>query len=209
MKTNRLWQILPGQLWPMDIVQEKAFYSELVHITSKAAKFDRDDVSLLLAALRVGTPLSKVLEIVPGINPGSIRGAYEKLDEARLASLDAWIRIESDLSNTSDKKCMSKMRKVFPLAYEKLNSCIGDEKELKVEMQQIVDSMNRVRELSTSLEAIIKRHNPKDPVAIKIGTELFNPYNPGIYGNSFYTPDRVSSLSPIRVRDLLNDLRSA
>jgi hypothetical protein len=40
---------------------------------------------------------------------------------------------------------------------------------------------------------------------IEIGTLLYDPISPGIYGNNFYLPQRVSTLTPVKIRDLLGE----
>lgn len=203
MDDRKIWQIFPGQQWPASVIQEKLFYSEMLNSGAKKSKFDRDDASVLISALRVGCSLQKITEILPGINVGSLLGAYEKLNSGRESSLLAWAEIEADAGKALDKKIVKRVRKMFPTIGDRIDKCNGELEELKVEIELIKEKIDNVMQLASQMESILERHNPEDRVAKEIGVRLFNPYRPGVYGQSLYLPDRVSSLSPLRVRELL------
>lgn len=206
MNVNRAWQILPGQLWPMDAKQEALFVMELRN-SYKVKRFDRDDISLLLAILRCGSELKDITTIVPGVNPGALLGAYDKLELLRLESVLAWSRVENDINLIKNKKIMKSVGKLLPHVSEMLSSdeYVEDIESATDLVNEIKLNIQTMRVFAGSLEAMLSQHKPGSKIGVKLGAELYQPNNPGVYGNSNYLPDRVSSLSPVRVRDLLGE----
>ena len=206
MTINRAWQILPGQLWPMDAVQESLFIADLRSKT-KAKNFDRDDVSLLLAILRCGSSLGDVQRIAPGVNPGALLGAYDKLEALRFESILAWSKLESDITLIKNKKIMKSVSKLLPHVRELLvvDEFLDDPESAISLLSEIKTNIQRMRVFAGTLEDMLAQYKPGNSIGIKLGAELYQPNNPGVYGNSNYLPDRISSLSPVRVRDLLGE----
>jgi hypothetical protein len=62
--------------------------------------------------------------------------------------------------------------------------------------------------LAKGFEAELEQHVPGSVTGVDLGAKLYNPMNPGVYGNAFFLADRVSSLSPVRVADLLGETRT-
>lgn len=206
MNVNRAWQILPGQLWPMDAVQEALFINNLREST-KPKHFDRDDVSLLLAILRCGSNLETVLRIAPGVKPGALLGAYDKLEALRFESVMSWSKLEADITLIKNKKIMKSVGKLMPHVSDMLtlDEYLDDPSSAAFLLGEIKSSVQRMRVFAGSLEAILAQHKPGSTIGVKLGAELYQPNNPGVYGNSNYLPDRIASLSPVRVRDLLGE----
>jgi hypothetical protein len=190
----------------MDAKQEALFVMEL-RSNYKVKRFDRDDISLLLAILRCGSDLKEIKDIVPGVNPGALLGAYDKLELLRVESVLAWSKVESDAKYIKNKKVMQSVGKLLPHVSEMLTSeeYVEDIESAALLVEEIKVNIQRMRVFAGSLEAMLSQHKPGSSIGVKLGAELYQPNNPGVYGNSNYLPDRVSSLSPVRVRDLLGE----
>lgn len=204
MERRKLWMILPGQFWPMDATEEKGFYKKLLTMSSKSLKFDRDDLSVLMLLLRNGSAVEKILEIAPGVKPGALRSAYEKIEDRREKAVESWALIEKNPQLALDRKNLKWVKMVMPQIYDKLISSDNDEIDLTVRV--IGRRINEIRRLVTIEETLLKRYKNGEDEGLTIGVKLYNPYNPGLYGSPYYLPDRVSSLTPVRVNELMRDL---
>jgi hypothetical protein len=65
--------------------------------------------------------------------------------------------------------------------------------------------IHQVTVFAHGLESALLDLEPQDPEGVEVGCRLYNPHEPGVYGNPFYLPDRVAALSPVRVREFLGE----
>jgi hypothetical protein len=64
--------------------------------------------------------------------------------------------------------------------------------------------VSKMHVLARGIERELALLKPQDGKGIELGTKLHAAHNPGIYADQFFLADRVSSLSSIRVSNLLN-----
>lgn len=206
--TRRMWHVWPGQHWPMLLEQEQVFVSELAEAAKgKEGRFDRDDVTALLTALRCGTTFDQLLEIAPGVRYSRVLGAYRCLERQRSACVDAWEAIEDAPTFAAMRRNSDTAAKLLPLAVHRIFSSYETMRADGVAeaVAEMSAEVHRVRVLAHGLEAELAACKPGSSEGIEIGSRLYNPISPGVYGHAFYLPDRISALTPIRVRELLGD----
>jgi hypothetical protein len=143
--------------------------------------------------------------------------SYLKLEEKRFKSVEAWndLILYPDYAHVLKNK--NNIKKIMPFIGSKLEDIILEVKSESIKKEQMLDkimdiasNVTKVSMLASSKENelsdfINKRSKISEKKAVEIGVELYDPIRPGIYGNNFYLPNRVASLTPIRVRDLLNE----
>jgi hypothetical protein len=220
MINKKMWHLLPGQGFPMLLSQEKKFIDELKNrnLDNKLkGKYNRDDLILLLTALRCGTGVDQLINLAEGSNLSNIYQSYIKLDNKRVLAVNAWI----DLTNNPDYQHVLKnknnIKKIMPYVGNILDELVIEYKsdninngQLLNKIMELASNVTKISLFATSRENELKDYiNKKNKIsskkAIEIGVELYDPIRPGIYGNNYYLPNRVASLTPIKVRDLLNE----
>lgn len=215
-----MWQILPGQGFPMSLEQEMEFNLELKErskSSKKKGKYSRDDLIMVLTALRCGTLVDDLLKMAEGCDAINLYISYQKLEEKRIKSVDAWNDLILNPDYTHILKNKNNIKKIMPFIGSKLDDIVLDVKSENLKKDQMLDkimelasNVTKITMLANSKENELKDYLKKknklsEKKAIEIGVELYDPIRPGIYGNNFYLPNRVASLTPIRVRDLLNE----
>jgi hypothetical protein len=215
-----MWQILPGQGFPMSLEQEREFNLELKErskSSKKKGKYSRDDLIIVLTALRCGTLVDDLLKMAEGCDVINLYISYQKLEEKRIKSVDAWNDLILNPDYTHILKNKNNIKKIMPFIGSKLDDIVLDVKSENLKKDQMLDkimelasNVTKISMLANSKENELKDYLKKksklsEKKAIEIGVELYDPIRPGIYGNNFYLPNRVASLTPIRVRDLLNE----
>jgi hypothetical protein len=220
MSNKRMWQILPGQGFSMSLEQERAFVLELKERSidsKKKGRYNRDDLIIVLTALRCGTSVDSLLKMAEGCDVENLYISYLKLEEKRFKSVEAWndLILYPDYAHVLKNK--NNIKKIMPFIGSKLEDIILEVKSESIKKEQMLDkimdiasNVTKVSMLASSKENelsdfINKRSKISEKKAVEIGVELYDPIRPGIYGNNFYLPNRVASLTPIRVRDLLNE----
>jgi len=204
MDNRKVWHILPGRHWPQSLQGEREFINKIREKYS-AEPYDRDDLSILLTMLRCGTTIESILKIAPGFTPGSLISAYEDMERKRVTSILAWMEIEKKPTLDNFMKNKEEAAKLLPVVIGNIanNEELGSKSSLARIIKEVAAMINNMRIVATGKETLLYKHSYPNSKCIELGSELFNPSIPGIYGNSYYLPDRVSSLSPLRVRDLL------
>jgi len=215
-----MWQILPGQGFSMSLEQERVFVLELKERSvdsKKKGRYNRDDLIIVLTALRCGTSVDILLQMAEGSDVKNLYISYLKLEEKRLKAVEAWndLILYPDYAHVLKNK--NSIKKIMPFVGSKLDDIVLEVKSESIKKEQMLDkimyiasNVTKVSMLASSKENelsdfINKRNNISEKKAIEIGVELYDPIRPGIYGNNFYLPNRVASLTPMRVRDLLNE----
>lgn len=215
-----MWQILPGQGFSMSLEQERVFVLELKERSvdsKKKGRYNRDDLIIVLTALRCGTSVDILLQMAEGSDVKNLYISYLKLEEKRLKAVEAWndLILYPDYAHVMKNK--NSIKKIMPFVGSKLDDIVLEVESESIKKEQMLDkimyiasNVTKVSMLASSKENelsdfINKRNNISEKKAIEIGVELYDPIRPGIYGNNFYLPNRVASLTPMRVRDLLNE----
>lgn len=220
---RRMWQILPGRHWPMLPDQEKAFVDRMTELAKgRKSETQRDDLIILLTALRCGTDADLLLENAPGTTPESILAAYNWIEKLRQRSVSAWIAIENAPSIATVQKFAPEAVKVLPIPVRRIVSTIEGITNGTFHARMLPESIGeasaqihrlqvRAHGFESELESIHYNNNKKgsnemlQSKANDLGQRLYDPLAPGIYGDAYFLPNRVSTLSPLRVRDLLGE----
>ena len=209
---RRMWHVWPGQWWPMLPTQEAEFISELETLAGDriATRVERDDVTALLNALRCGTSVEQLLVAAPGVHPGRLVASYRFLERHRAASEQAWLAIEADPTPATLHEMAALAGRLLPVPMHRILSARDHALAERVTeaIAEATSQVHRQRVLAKGLEAVLEQHKETTEAGIEIGARLYNPMNPGVYGDAYFLPDRVASLSPVRVADLLGEQRS-
>jgi hypothetical protein len=205
-----MWQIWPGQLWPLTVEQEAEFLAELEGRVSRISRPTRDDVTALMSMLRCGTLLPDALTFAPGLRLPALLGAYRRMETLRSTSADAWARISANPTSQVWKTDRRAAAKLLPVAIDRLTAALADqptganfERAVRQVQRRIDDTVTAAAELE-SRAAEMPAHMPQTGV---VTSALYNPLGTCIYADPFYLPDRVSTISPARVGDLLGEER--
>lgn len=218
-----MWHLLPGRHWPMLPEQESAFVAELEsRAGTRKVRPKRDDLTMLLSALRCGTDAPLLLEHAPGVDPAALLSCYRWVDGLRRRSVEAWEAIERSPNMSSINHHSPEAVKLLPIPVRRIVSTIeginaGHHRasQLAEAVAEASAQVRRVAVRAHGLEAELDRiwhHNPDEltqgqaeRTTREIGERLYDPLAPGIYGDSYFLATRVSTLSPMRVRDLLGE----
>jgi hypothetical protein len=203
--------------------QELAFVADLEKLAAgKTARPKRDDLTLLLSALRCGTDADILFGHAPGADPAALLSCYRWIDGLRQKSFVAWEGIERSPGMASVNNHSPEAVKLLPIPVRRIVATIegidaGQRRasQLSEAVAEVSAQVRRVAVRAHGLEAELEQvwhHNPEGlsdgqarTVTSEIGQRLYDPLAPGIYGDAFYLADRVSTLSPMRVRDLLGE----
>jgi len=222
MNRKKMWHLLPGQYFPMTTDQEKDFVNNLklrAAESKKKGSHNRDDLTLLLTALRCGSSVESMLSMAQGSNVSNIYSAYLDIEKKRLLSYNAWKTLAAEPTIITLNKNLVKIKKIMPyigsqlsvLKLEYSNDMVN-KVGLESKIKSIESSVKRVTEIAEEKEreiiALLDSGKSVDEnKKIELGTLLYDPISPGIYGNNYYLPQRVATLTPVKVRDLLGEYK--
>ena len=189
--------------------QESRFVEELAARVNPSAKarFDRDDVSVLMTALRCGTDLEVLLTVAPKVNITRLHAAYQRLDALRRTSVTAWLAIERSPSERVIRQHADAARVLLPVPVGRVTQRLtqASREDVVRAVAETAAEMRKMEIVARSIEAELAELNDDDPQGVAIGTRLYDPHHPGVYASPFYCPDRVGALTPLRLRDVLNE----
>ena len=220
MNRKKMWHLLPGQYFPMTLEQEREFVQKLKSLAAeskKKGKHNRDDLTLVLTALRCGSSVESMLTMAQGSNVSNIYAAYLDIENKRLLSYNAWVALTTDPTIGNLNKNLIKIKKIMPYIGSELstlkidyNNNMINKDGLENKIKNIEINVKKVTliadEKEREITSLLNSGNIIDVnKKIEIGTLLYDPISPGIYGNNFYLPERVSTLTPVKIRDLLGE----
>lgn len=206
-----MWQIWPGQLWPLTVEQEAEFVADLASMASKASRPTRDDITALMSILRSGCGLEAALRFAPGLRPAALLGAYRKVEARRLAAVSSWQQVAANPTLPVWKLERRSAGKILPVVVERLSGSSDDELlrpgTFAKAVAKIQDRIADTSRTAAEIELRCARLRPTLPQLGSLASTLYNPVGSCVYADPFYLADRVSSLSPARVSDLLGEVR--
>ena len=220
MNRKKMWHLLPGQYFPMTLEQESEFVHKLKSLAAaskKKGKHNRDDLTLVLTALRCGSSVESMLSMAQGSNVSNIYAAYLAIENKRLISYNAWLSLTNEPTIGNLNKNLIKIKKIMPYIGSELSDLKIDYNNNMVKKEGVESKIKNIEinvrkvtliadEKERELTSLLNSGNIIDVnKKIEIGTLLYDPISPGIYGNNFYLPQRVSTLTPVKIRDLLGE----
>lgn len=210
MHTTHLWQLWPGRHWPLLREEEQEFRTELCRLAEgEVLEHDRGDYTAVLNALRCGLSAAELTEIAPGLRPGRLLGAYEHLEALRSESHAAWDALVEDPSRIVLARHSHNAARLLPVPVYRILS--GDQitegRSLVSVVAAASSEVARLRSEGAAVEDALRSLTPPSERAVTLGRELYDPYDPGVWGNPYFLPDRVGALMPVRVADLLGERR--
>jgi hypothetical protein len=208
---RRMWQIWPGTLAPATLQAELRFVAELESRVSRPSRATRDDVTALISILRCGATLDEAFSFAPGLTAGQLLAAHRKVDTLRAASVSAWERIAAAPTHEcwrADKRAAARL---FPVAVERIVVALETDpspRRLKEVVAQVQSRMQEVTNTATAIEQRLSEVLGPTLYASTLAAALFTPHGACVYSDPFFVPDRVATLSPTRIGDLLGEARS-
>lgn len=207
------WHLWPGRHWPSSAAEEAALVADLAARVGDGPRpvVNRAHVTSVLNVLRCGLTVDAVLATAPGIDPACLLAAYERMEALRARSAAAWAAIVAD-------PCMHTLTEFGPTAARVLSvpvyrlaiaaQAVSPE-TLRSTARQLDAQVRQVGALSLRLEEQLARLVPPSEQGVSLGRRLYNPYQPAVWGDPFYLPARVGTLSPVRASDLLGERESS
>jgi hypothetical protein len=208
---RRMWQIWPGTLSPATLRAERCFIADLESRISRPSKATRDDVTALISMLRCGATVEEAFAFAPGLTAGKLLGAHRRIDTLRASSVAAWSRIVDDPTRDRWRADSRSAARLFPIAVERVVVALETDpspRRLKDIVCQVQDRMLEVTNTAAVIERRLGDVSGPSAYATSLASALFTPHGPCIYSDPFFVPDRVATLSPTRVGDLLGEARN-
>lgn len=231
MRTTYLWHIWPARHWPSSAQEERRFVDDLTQRATLTAgevrPFERGDLTAVLNTLRNGMSLDELLSVAPGVHIDRLLSAYRHIDAQRQQSYDAFHALCLTLNPTSLQAHRRAAATLMPVPTHHLTVAVhGDlaapdgpaetddtsradvdsylqRVELRrVDIAAVVAAVSRD---ATQVEADLANRNTSTDDRIELGRLLYDPFAGGIWSSPYYLPERVGTLVPARVRDLLGE----
>lgn len=213
-----IWHLWPARNWPLTADEEEQFVDDLrVRCRSRRRgksgtarrTAQRADTTSLLNALRCGLSCDELFEHAPGLSPKLVLSAYEDLDAKRRQSAEAFEQIIEhrtlealvDWSQQASVLMAVAVRRMTPAG------AVPDDEAVAVRIARVLVEVERVRAEAESIEAELADRGAPDAYAVELGRCLYDPYDPALWSDPFYVPQRVGDLVPLRVADLLGERR--
>jgi hypothetical protein len=210
MEHTHPWHLWPGRHWPLLAAEERRFADDLQHrAAGRTAAYDRGALTAVLNAMRCGMTVDALLDAGPGLQPAVLLAAYRHAEKLRATAAGAWQRI---LDNPSISVWVTNQHLAYPLMttqVQQLNRAAAESTPkaftaaviaVRTETEDLCVRATRVEQRLAALQA-------PSPAGVELGRLLYDPYDPQLWGQPAFVPDRVGALMPMRVRDLLGEPR--
>lgn len=192
----RLAHPWPGSHIPHDRAGEQTFVASLPRSSRK--RFDRNDVTWLLTALRSGTTVAALRDLAPGVDLIGLRAAYRGLEARRREASDAW----SALCDGEDPTHLVPIAyRILPVPVTQISAAGGPTAEAA---RRATAEIRRVWQLCDSVASLVERLAAGDPLSAQLeARRLWDPSGYCLWNSPFFLPRRVGELTPLRASDLL------
>jgi hypothetical protein len=205
------WHVWPGRHWPASREDEAALIAELSSAEPVAGHFERGDVTAVLNALRCGVNLDILKRHTPGIRPGRLVAGYLDLQARLERARTAWDAIVAEPHISTVTHHGPDAIAVLPGIEDplfKARVVMGPD-HLPEEIARLAEQVSQRTVVAHRLEDRLEQYAEagRDDDAVRAGRDLYDPYVPGAWGHPLFLPDRVGTLMPVRVSDLLNERR--
>lgn len=208
MTLSHLWHPWPARNWPFLSREEDIFVQRLRSFGApQPEKLERGDYSILLNALRSGLDYDTLAIYLPGVKPSVLLAAYEDLELRRWRVVNAWEEVQKASTLDSFIEGSAACASLLSLAISRIlpHATKATDRGLSISLEAVSAEMIKVSEDSQRVEKELSAIEQPSELGVMLGRRLYDPYNPGIWGNPFFVPPRVGTLTPVRVRALLGE----
>ena len=207
-----LWQVWPGRNWPATARDEKLFVAELSDIAAqekpgRRRKTDRGDITAVMNALRCGLKAAELFERAPGLKPGRILQAYTDVEQMLNRSHMSWVAITETptLETIVKHRAGAQLIASVPVSHLLPGAEVTPDSDFAEKLKSVTARVERVRKNAESIERALDASVAPSVEAIKLGSMLYNPYDPTLWGDQYFVPERVGELMPLRLASLLGE----
>ena len=165
-------------------------------------------ITAVLNALRCGVTASALLELLPGVSAQDILAAYVNLERARVKACHAWQELCADPTLTTLAANGADAAALMPVPVTRITLALAHGLTQK-HIAKVVAALQSTIAEHTALIGDIeeKMAHPATPEAVRarLAEELHHPGKGGLWSDPYYLPNRVASLTSVRVADLLGE----
>lgn len=210
-----LWQVWPGRNWPATARDERAFIESLTDIVGKSKntgkkRSDRGDVTAVMNALRCGLAAEELFERAPGLKPARILQAYREVESMLDRSYCSWeaIAAKPTLETIVKHRSAAQLIASVPVSHLLPGAEVTPDRDFAEKLKVVTVKVDAARKKAIFIESALDRAAAPSSEAIKLGAELYNPYDPTVWGGQYFIPVRVGELMPLRLASLLGERNS-
>jgi hypothetical protein len=205
-----LWHIWPARHWPASAEEESSFLADLAAAVNmpdqKIARHERGDLTTVLNALRNGMSYEELLRVAPGVVPQRLLSAYRYIDKLRISSLSAFSELLAHPNQHTVHLHATQAAQLLPVPTYRLVAAVSDPGlNLRKTVAAIKESIVTTMEVAAEHEDRLAHADLPAFDAVRLGRSLYDPFAGGVWSLPHYTPPRVGTLVPARVRDLLGE----
>jgi len=206
-----IWHVWPSRRYPSSALEEQRLVRDLAAAgklpPGKILQHERGDATTVLNALRLGLSFVQLLAVAPGLKPDRLLSAYRHLDRLRERSIEAFTALLDEPTPSSVLQHSQHAAALMPVPTFHLMAGI-DASTARERARVLADTRRQLaaaRRVVAEQEAHLLAADLDDLSRIRIGRVLYDPYMGGLWSHPYYTPMRVGTMVPDRVRDLLGE----
>lgn len=205
-----LWHIWPARHWPCAVHEEARFLADLESdaglAPGKIITHERGDLTTVLNALRNGMSYADLHVVAPGVVPRRLLSAYRHIDKLRVSSLEAFAELLKKPTAHSVHTSANLAAQLLPVPTYHLVAAISDSPtKARATVRQIRANVATAVSTAAEFEDRLVAGILEADESVRIGKVLYDPFAGGVWSHPYYTPPRVGTLVPDRVRDLLGE----
>ena len=174
----------------------------------KSTVVDRDDVTLLINALRCNLTAQELTKFAPGVKPLAVVAVYEKLNRLLLrAQRDAIVMLStSGGSPKFSSELLNAGSVLLPVPATRINTAYELESYEGAEAVRIKikETVERVQKHVDDVENWLDEHgSSSSSTGATVGNLLYHPNRDCMWSSPFFLPSRVGQLSSRRLSRLI------
>lgn len=211
------WHLWPGRGWPLTADEEAAFVTRLDELREDSdpkpvpkgvERWDRVNIIAMVTALRTGTDADQLLSSAPGLCPHQLVDAYRRIEAERAEAVAAWNAVVDAPSSRRLHEQGERAATLLPVPVGRLAQVAEVAPErLEEEAARFALRVREVGAVAAETEAQLARYTPPSEAGVAHGRRLFDPFEPCLWGAAYYLADRVGTITPMRLVDLLGERR--
>ena len=210
--SSGLWRVWPGPGWPATRSGESALIFGLIQMGGKTVRksstIDRDDVTLLINALRCNLTAQELMKFAPGIKPLAVVAVYEKLNRLLLrAQRDAIVMLSTPGSSPKfSQELIIAGSILLPVPATRITTAHELESSEGAEAVRIKikETVERVQKHVDDVESWLDEHgSSSSSTGTIVGNLLYHPNRDCMWSSPFFLPSRVGQLNSRRLSRLI------